>query len=170
MNENSKKVRQVENEILLQKEKILSGSLDDPQQRQAFQQLRELVLARNAIAEFPIDLRYLIVDDNESFSMVAGFIGDDTGLVDEDGLHLHVGDVVSLLDGDTAYNRMILLGKQGKPIFSQKELDAKKALRIDCFSEEYLKSAAACICFEVTLHDCLGDTIEQQHMYSISMG
>lgn len=101
---------------------------------------------------------------------MAGFIGDDTGLVDEDGCHLRVGDVVNLMQGDTNYNRMILLSNRGKPIFSQEELDEKKALRIDCFSEEHLKDAALCAAFDVTLHNCIDDATEQRQQDDLSMG
>lgn len=90
------KVRTIEEAISQQKEKILCGTLDDPQQRQELQRLGDLVQEYNAIAEFPMELKYLIAEDGECFSVVAGFIGDDTGLVDEDGCRLKVGDVVNL--------------------------------------------------------------------------
>lgn len=170
MKEYSERVRCLKDEILLQKEKILLGHFDDPQQRQALQQLGELVQEYNAIAELPMELKYLMAEDNECFSIVAGFIGDDTGLVDEDGCHLRVGDVVNLMQGDTNYNRMILLSNRGKPIFSQEELDEKKALRIDCFSEEHLKDATLCAAFDVTLHNCIDDATEQRQQDDLSMG
>lgn len=170
MKDNLPKILRLEQEISKQKEKILCGTLDDPHQRQELQRLSDLVQAYNTIAELPMDLKYLMIEDNEAFSSVAGFVGDDTGLVDEDGFHLCVGDVVSLVYGNSVYTRMILLNSRGKPIFSQEELEAKKALRIDCFSEENLKSAASCACFDVTLHNCLDDATEQQQQDSLSMG
>ena len=133
------KIRTIEEAISQQKEKILCGTLDDPQQRQELQRLGDLVQEYNAIA-------------------------------DEDGCRLKVGDVVNLVQGDTNYNRMILLSNRGKPIFSQEELESKKALRIDCFSEENLKTAASCACFDVTLHNCLDDAAEQRQQDSLSMG
>ena len=49
------KVRTIEEAISQQKEKILCGTLDDPQQRQELQRLGDLVQEYNAIAEFPMD-------------------------------------------------------------------------------------------------------------------
>lgn len=63
MKEYSERVRCLKDEILLQKEKILLGNFDDPQQRQALQQLGELVQAYNAIAELPMELKYLMAED-----------------------------------------------------------------------------------------------------------
>ena len=65
MKEYSERVRCLKDEILLQKEKILLGNFDDPQQRQALQQLGELVQAYNAIAELPMELKYLMAEDTE---------------------------------------------------------------------------------------------------------
>ena len=53
---------------------------------------------------------------------------------------------------------------------SQEELDEKKALRIDCFSEEHLKDAALCAAFDVTLHNCIDDATEQRQQDDLSMG
>ena len=91
MKDNLPKILRLEQEISKQKEKILCGTLDDPHQRQELQRLSDLVQAYNTIAELPMDLKYLMIEDNEAFSSVAGFVGDDTGLVDEDGFQMGRG-------------------------------------------------------------------------------
>lgn len=113
--------------------------------------LGELIAEKNVLTGIEEDVAYLRVDNGEYLFYVAGFIGQETPLVDSNGTPLLVGDTVAYPDG---WDRMLILHEDGTPIFHQEELLKRRAIKkTPCWDCDL--TASWNLAFEVTKESCL---------------
>lgn len=110
-----------------------------------------LIARKNEVSGLCQDVECLHIDDGEFYRCVAGFIGDESPLVDANGLRLLIGDTVTYPGSD--WDRMIILGERGRPMLDQTDLLARNAVKKSPCWE--LDMDAARSMFTVTRHSCL---------------
>lgn len=110
-----------------------------------------LIARKNEVSGLRQDVEYLYLDDGEFYRCVAGFIGDESPLVDANGLRLLIGDTVAYPDSN--WDRMVILGMDGSPMLDQTDLLARGAVKKSPCWE--LDMDAARSMFTVTHRSCL---------------
>lgn len=114
--------------------------------------LGEMIARKNEVSGLRQDIEYLYLDDGECYRCVAGFIGDESPMVDSNGLRLLIGDTVSYPDSD--WSQMVILGMSGSPMLNQEELLARGAVKKNsCWNPDM--AAARCVIFTVTHESCM---------------
>lgn len=124
-----------------------------------------LIARKNEVSGLRQDVEYLYIDDGEFYRCVAGFIGDESPLVDANGLRLLIGDTVAYPDSN--WDRMVILGMSGSPMLDQADLLARGAVKKSPCWE--LDMDAARSMFTVTHHSCL-EQYQQSRQLDSNMG
>lgn len=132
---------------------------------QKLAELGELIAGKNEISGLKQDIEYLYSDDGEFSRCVAGFIGDESPLVDANGQRLLVGD--SVCYPDTNWERMVIFGMDGSPMLHQEDLLKRGAVK-SCSCWELNMETACCAVFTVTHESCLKDyKLYQNHQMGL---
>lgn len=115
------------------------------------EELGELIGRKNEITGLRESIGFLYLDNGEYQYHVAGFVGDETALVDCNGLPLLVGDTVALQSG---WRRMAILAEDGSPMLRQEWLLDQGAVKKDsCWKLNM--DASFCAAFTVRHENCL---------------
>lgn len=126
-------------------------SLIDAATYEKLDALGGLIVRKNEVSGLCQDIEYLYLDEGEFYRCVTGFIGDESPLVDSNGLRLLIGDTVAFPDSD--WDRMVILGMNGSPMLDQADLLLRGAVKkTSCWE---LDMDAARSLFTVTHHSCL---------------
>lgn len=125
--------------------------LSDARTHAMLEELGEMIYRKNEITGLRESLDFLYLDNGEYLYHVAGFIGDETMLVDNTGLPLLVGDTVVLQSGR---KHMAILGKDGSPMPQQEWLLQQGAVKKDsCWNLNM--DTSFCAAFAVRHENCL---------------
>lgn len=114
--------------------------------------LGAMIARKNEISGLTQDIGYLYLDDGEFYRCVAGFIGDESPLVDSNGLRLLIGDTVAY--PGSAWERMVILGSDGTPMLCQEDILNRGAVKKSACWEPAMR-ASDCAAFTVTHESCL---------------
>lgn len=129
--------------------------------------LGALIAQKNEVSGLTQDIGYLYLDDGEFYRCVAGFIGDESPLVDSNGLRLLIGDTIVYPGSE--WERMVILGSRGTPMLHQEDILSRGGVKKSTCWELEMR-AADCAAFSVTHESCLERFQKLQQTNAPQMG
>ncbi len=158
--ENKQRVKELATEITNLTNGI-RAKLDDlaySKTDQVLIKIGEMLHEKNLLTGGNEDIKYFYLDDGEWYRIIAGFIGDDSGTTDVNGVPLKIGDTVKFTDTDGYSGQRIILHE----FLNQEFLNERKAIKVKDYTDFDIKDACT-HAFTVTEHSCLDMYLKTQN-------